>query len=125
MRDDQIEDMNGEPHGTSLDEIIDGLVNHRLDEEQYDFFPPEMWREQEVILQSCIAGNHASNMFNLIHESLWRDKEFVINFLICAERYCQNDDIEGLKIKNHIPKSLKGDKKIKRLLDSYVNNLQS
>jgi hypothetical protein len=33
MKDNEIEDVNGEPHGTSLDEIIDGLTNRRLDEE--------------------------------------------------------------------------------------------
>ncbi len=123
MKDNEIEDVNGDPHGTSLDEIIDGLTNRRLDEEQYIFFPSEIWKEQEVILQSCRAGNNASNMFDFIDSSLWSNKEFVSNFLITAERYCQSDDVEGIRIKDHIHKSLIEDKEIKPLLDSYIDNL--
>lgn len=58
MIDDEFLDVNGEPHGTSRDEIIEGLANFRLDLDQYDDFPKEMWKDEEVIMQSIIAGNH-------------------------------------------------------------------
>ena len=120
---DEMYDNDGELHGTSKDEIIDGLANLKIDEEQYDYFSSEMWKDKDVILTSCRAGNNASNMFDYIHESLWRDKEFVMNFLTYAERYCQNDDIEGLRIKDYIHPSLKDCIQIRPLLDSYIDNL--
>ena len=41
---DEMYDNDGELHGTSKDEIIDGLANLIIDEEQYDYFPSEMWK---------------------------------------------------------------------------------
>ena len=120
---DEMYDNDGELHGTSKDEIIDGLANLKIDEEQYDDFSSEMWKDKDVILTSCRAGNNASNMFDYIHESLWRDKGFVKDFIYTAERHCQNDDIEGLRIKDYIHESLKDNKEINRLLDSYIDNL--
>ncbi len=123
MIDDEFLDVNGEPHGTSRDEIIEGLANFRLDLDQYDDFPKEMWKDEEVIMQSIIAGNHMSELLPYIHDSLWRNRKFVMNLLTYAERYCQSDDIEGINVKNYIHPSLKDCIQIRPLLDSYLDNL--
>tara|TARA_B100000780_G_scaffold259810_1_gene211093 strand:+ start:317 stop:691 length:375 start_codon:yes stop_codon:yes gene_type:complete len=123
MEDDKIKNHNGEYIGTSKDEILDGLANFNLDEEQYDYFPSVMWKDSDIIFTSCRAGNNASNMFDYIHESLWRDAEFVFDFIYTAERHSQNDDIEGLRIEHYIHESLKSNKEIIRVLESYIDNL--
>ena len=123
MEDYKIKNHDGEFIGTSKDEILDGLANFNLDEEQYSDFPSVMWKDRDVILTSCRAGNNASDMFDYIHESLWSDKEFVKDFIYDATRHCHNDDIEGLRIKHYIHESLKTNKDIIRLLESYIDNL--
>ena len=52
VEDDEMYDVNGELHGTSRDEIIEGLANFKLDLDQYEDFPKEMWNDEEVIYQS-------------------------------------------------------------------------
>ena len=108
--------------GTSRDEIIDGLESLTLDEEHYDDFPSAMWEDKEVIFASLRVGNHASNMFEYIHKSLWRDKEFLMDFLRHAERYSQ-DDIGGRRITDYMHQSIKNCIQIRPLLDSYIDNL--
>ena len=66
MEDYKIKNHDGEYIGTSRDEIIDGLARFRLDEEQYNLFPDELWKDGDVIIISVRAGNLASHMFDFI-----------------------------------------------------------
>ena len=124
MEDDKIKNHDGEYIGTSRDEIIDGLARFRLDEEQYNLFPDELWKDGDVIITSVRAGNLASHMFDFIDESLWRDKDFLSSFLYNAERHSDNEDIEGLRITEYIHPSIKDCIQIRPLLDSYLDNLK-
>ena len=123
MEDYKIENHDGEYIGTSRDEIIDGLARFRLDEEQYNLFPDELWKDKEVIITSVRAGNYASHMFHYIDESLWRDKDFLSSFLYDAQRHSGHDDIEGHSIVDYIHPSIKNCIQIRPLLDSYLDQL--
>ena len=123
MEDYEMYDVHGELHGTSRDEIMEGLANFKLDLDQYEDFPKEMWKDEEVIYQSIIAGNHLSELMYYVHESLWRDKGFVIGLLKYAERYNECYDIEGAKVKDYIHESLIDNNQVKQVLDSYIDNL--
>ena len=123
VEDYEMYDVHGELHGTSRDEIMEGLANFKLDLDQYEDFPKEMWKDEEVIYQSIIAGNHLSELMYYVHESLWRDKGFVIGLLKYAERYNECYDIEGAKVKDYIHESLIDNNQVKQVLDSYIDNL--
>ena len=124
MEDDKIKNHDGEYIGTSRDEIIDGLARFTLDEEQYNLFPSVIWKDGDVIITSVRAGNLASNMFDFIDESLWRDKDFLSSFLYNAQRHSGHDDIEGRSIVDYIHPSIKNCIQIRPLLDSYLDNLK-
>ena len=123
MEDYKIENHDGEFIGTSRDEIIDGLARFRLDEEQYNLFPDELWKDGDVIITSVRAGNLASNMFDFIDESLWRDKDFLSSFIYDAERHSGHGDFEGRSIVDYIHPSIKNCIQIRPLLDSYLDSL--
>tara|TARA_B100000780_G_scaffold56555_1_gene35744 strand:+ start:221 stop:664 length:444 start_codon:yes stop_codon:yes gene_type:complete len=117
MIDDEFLDVNGEPHGTSVDEIVDGIENYRLDSEQFDNFPEEMWKEEDVIHQCVVSECIASWTFPYIHESMWRDKDFVLRFLSFTDRYNTSEDIYCIGVEDLIHESIKNDKDVIKGID--------
>ncbi|MBT8008797.1 MAG: hypothetical protein HN634_01765, partial [Gammaproteobacteria bacterium] len=49
MQDNKIECHDGEFIGTSKEEILDGINTFNIDEEHYDKFPAELWKEVDII----------------------------------------------------------------------------
>ncbi len=57
MKGDKIENHEGEFIGTSKEEILDGINTFNLDEEHYDQFPIELWKDVDIIF-SCLKAEH-------------------------------------------------------------------
>ena len=117
----EIYNHDGDIHGNSREEIMDGISNSLLDEEQYSSFPPQMWKDKEFILCCVKAENLVASLLDYIHKSLWSKKKFVIDLLshanTCSPDY---DNIGGdFNFYDYIHKSLKNDEKIKLLVDEY------
>lgn len=113
--------MYGELTGTSKEEIISGIDSFELDEEQYCDFPPELWKDKDIIFSCLNAENNILEVFEYVHESLWCDKGFVLD-VIDERWYYPNYDREfednDFDYFDYIHESLKEDKDIISALNS-------
>ncbi|MDB9951289.1 hypothetical protein OAD60_03530 [Candidatus Thioglobus sp.] len=120
MQDNKIECHDGEFIGTSKEEILDGINTFNIDEEHYDQFPIELWKDVDIIF-SCLKAEHTINLvFASTDESLWVNREFIINVLD-KQWYYPNISRQfkdnGFEYFDYIHESLRGDKKIISLID--------
>ena len=120
MQDNKIECHDGEFIGTSKEEILDGINTFNIDEEHYDQLPIELWKDVDIIF-SCLKAEHIiKQVFASIDESLWVNREFIINALD-KQWYYPNISRQfkdnGFEYFDYIHESLRGDKKIISLID--------
>ena len=120
MQDNKIECHDGEFIGTSKEEILDGINTFNIDEEHYDQFPIELWKDVDIIF-SCLKAEHTiDEVFASTDESLWVNREFIINALD-KQWYYPNISRQfkdnGFEYFDYIHESLRGDKKIISLID--------
>ena len=120
MQDNKIECHDGEFIGTSKEEILDGINTFNIDEEHYDQFPIELWKDVDIIF-SCLKAEHIiKQVFASTDESLWVNREFIINALDKQwyypniSRQFKDNEFEYF---DYIHESLRGDKKIISLID--------
>ena len=69
MEEDKLYNHDGELTGTSKEEIISGIDAFKLDEEQYDYFPPDLWKDKDIIFSCISAENNIEGVFEYVHES--------------------------------------------------------
>ena len=120
MEDNKIENYDGEFIGTSKEEILDGINTFNIDEEHYQKFPVELWKDVDIIF-SCLKAEHIiDQVFESADESLWVNREFVLNTLD-KQWYYPNISRQfkdnGFEYFDYIHESLRGDKKIISLID--------
>ena len=120
MQDNKIECHDGEFIGTSKEEILDGINTFNIDEEHYEQFPIELWKDVDIIV-SCLQAEHIlDQVFASTDESLWVNREFIINALD-KQWYYPNISRQfkdnGFEYFDYIHESLRGDKKIISLID--------
>jgi hypothetical protein len=120
MQDNKIECHDGEFIGTSKEEILDGINTFNIDEEHYDQFPIELWKDVDIIF-SCLKAEHIiDKVFASADESLWVNREFIIDALDKQwyypniSRQFKDNEFEYF---DYIHESLRGDKKIISLID--------
>ena len=120
MQDNKIECHDGEFIGTSKEEILDGINTFNIDEEHYDQFPIELWKDVDIIF-SCLKAEHIiDQVFASANVSLWTNREFVLNVLDKQwyypniSRQFKDNEFEYF---DYIHESLRGDKKIISLID--------
>ena len=120
MQDNKIECHDGEFIETSKEEILDGINTFNIDEEHYDQFTIELWKDVDIIL-SCLKAEHIiDQVFASADESLWVNREFIINALDKQwyypniSRQFKDNEFEYF---DYIHESLRGDKKIISLID--------
>jgi hypothetical protein len=116
----KIENHDGEFIGTSKEEILDGINTFNIDEEHYHQFPTKLWKDVDIIF-SCLKAEHIiDQVFASAHESLWVNREFIINALD-KQWYYPNISRQfkdnGFEYFDYIHESLRGDKKIISLID--------
>jgi hypothetical protein len=81
MEDNKIENHDGEIIGTSKEEILDGINKFNIDEEHYNQFPAELWKDADIIF-SCLKAEHLiDQVFASANVSLWTNREFILNAL--------------------------------------------
>ena len=120
MQDNKIECHDGEFIETSKEEILDGINKFNIDEEHYDQFPAELWKEVDIIF-SCLKAEHIiDQVFASANVSLWTNREFILNALD-KQWYYPNISRQFKDNKfeyfDYIHESLRGDKKIISLID--------
>jgi len=120
MEDNKIENHDGEIIGTSKEEILDGINKFNIDEEHYDQFPDELWKDVDIIF-SCLKAEHIiDQVFASANVSLWTNREFILNALD-KQWYYPNISRQFKDNKfeyfDYIHESLRGDKKIISLID--------
>ena len=120
MKGDKIENHEGEFIGTSKEEILDGINTFNLDEEHFNQFPSELWKDVDIIF-SCLKAEHfIDQVFASVDKSLWTNREFVLNALDKQwyypniSRQFKDNEFEYF---DYIHESLRGDKKIISLID--------
>jgi hypothetical protein len=120
MQDNKIECHDGEFIETSKEEILDGINTFNIDEEHYDQFPAELWKDGDIIF-SCLKAEHIiDQVFASAHESLWINRGFILNTLDKQwyypniSRQFKDNEFEYF---DYIHESLRGDKKIISLID--------
>ena len=120
MEDNKIENHDGEIIGTSKEEILDGINKFNIDEEHYDQFPAELWKDVDIIF-SCLKAEHIiDQVFASANVSLWTNREFILNALDKQwyypniSRQFKDNEFEYF---DYIHESLRGDKKIISLID--------
>tara|TARA_B110000914_G_scaffold148634_1_gene130297 strand:+ start:122 stop:517 length:396 start_codon:yes stop_codon:yes gene_type:complete len=120
MKGDKIENHEGEFIGTSKEEILDGINKFNLDEEHFNQFPSELWKDVDIIF-SCLKAEHfIDQVFASVDKSLWTNREFVLNVLDKQwyypniSRQFKDNEFEYF---DYIHESLRGDKKIISLID--------
>ncbi len=120
MKGDKIENHEGEFIGTSKEEILDGINTFNLDEEHFNQFPSELWKDVDIIF-SCLKAEHIiDQVFASANVSLWTNREFVLNVLDKQwyypniSRQFKDNEFEYF---DYIHESLRGDKKIISLID--------
>ena len=120
MKGDKIENHEGEFIGTSKEEILDGIDTFNLDEEHFNQFPSELWKDVDIIF-SCLKAEHfIDQVFASVDKSLWINREFVLNVLDKQwyypniSRQFKDNEFEYF---DYIHESLRGDKKIISLID--------
>jgi len=116
----KIENHDGEFIGTSKEEILDGINTFNIDEEHYPQFPVELWKDVDIIF-GCLKAEHIiDQVFESADESLWVNREFVLNTLD-KQWYYPNISRQfkdnGFEYFDYIHESLRGDKKIISLVD--------
>ena len=120
MQDNKIECHDGEFIETSKEEILDGINTFNIDEEHYDQFPAELWKDVDIIFSCLKAENIINQLFASTDESLWVNREFIINALD-KQWYYPNISRQfkdnGFEYFDYIHESLRGDKKIISLID--------
>ena len=120
MADNKIENHDGEIIGTSKEEILDGINKFNIDEEHYNQFPAELWKDVDIIF-SCLKAEHIiDQVFASANVSLWTNREFILNVLD-KQWYYPNISRQFKDNKfeyfDYIHESLRGDKKIISLID--------
>jgi len=120
MQDNKIECHDGEFIGISKEEILDGINTFNIDEEHYDQLPTELWKDVDIIF-GCLKAEHIiDQVFASTDESLWVNREFIINALD-KQWYYPNISRQfkdnGFEYFDYIHESLRGDKKIISLID--------
>jgi hypothetical protein len=120
MEDNKIECHDGEFIETSKEEILDGINKFNIDEEHYDQFPAELWKDVDIIF-SCLKAEHIiDQVFASANVSLWTNREFILNALD-KQWYYPNISRQFKDNKfeyfDYIHESLRGDKKIISLID--------
>ena len=120
MEDNKIENHDGEIIGTSKEEILDGINKFNIDEEHYNQFPAELWKDADIIF-SCLKAEHLiDQVFASANVSLWTNREFILNALD-KQWYYPNISRQFKDNKfeyfDYIHESLRGDKKIISLID--------
>jgi hypothetical protein len=120
MQDNKIECHDGEFIETSKEEILDGINTFNIDEEHYDQFPAELWKDVDIIF-SCLKAEHIiDQVFASANVSLWTNREFILNALD-KQWYYPNISRQFKDNKfeyfDYIHESLRGDKKIISLID--------
>ena len=120
MQDNKIECHDGEFIETSKEEILDGINKFNIDEEHYDQFPAELWKDVDIIF-SCLKAEHIiDQVFASANVSLWTNREFILNALD-KQWYYPNISRQfkdnGFEYFDYIHESLRGDKKIISLID--------
>jgi len=120
MEDNKIENHDGEIIGTSKEEILDGINKFNIDEEHYNQFPAELWKDVDIIF-SCLKAEHIiDQVFASANVSLWTNREFILNVLD-KQWYYPNISRQFKDNKfeyfDYIHESLRGDKKIISLID--------
>ena len=120
MKGDKIENHEGEFIGTSKEEILDGINTFNLDEEHFNQFPSELWKDVDIIF-SCLKAEHfIDQVFASANVSLWANREFILNALD-KQWYYPNISRQFKDNKfeyfDYIHESLRGDKKIISLID--------
>ena len=120
MQDNKIECHDGEFIETSKEEILDGINTFNIDEEHYDQFPIELWKDGDIIF-SCLKAEHIiDQVFASANVSLWTNREFILNVLD-KQWYYPNISRQFKDNKfeyfDYIHESLRGDKKIISLID--------
>jgi hypothetical protein len=120
MEDNKIENHDGEIIGTSKEEILDGINKFNIDEEHYNQFPAELWKDADIIF-SCLKAEHLiDQVFASANVSLWTNREFILNALDKQwyypniSRQFKDNEFEYF---DYIHESLRGDKKIISLID--------
>ncbi len=120
MEDNKIENHDGEIIGTNKEEILDGINTFNLDEEHFNQFPSELWKDVDIIF-SCLKAEHfIDQVFASVDKSLWTNREFVLNVLDKQwyypniSRQFKDNEFEYF---DYIHESLRGDKKIISLID--------
>ena len=120
MQDNKIECHDGEFIETSKEEILDGINTFNIDEEHYDQFPIELWKDVDIIF-SCLKAEHIiDQVFASANVSLWTNREFILNALDKQwyypniSRQFKDNEFEYF---DYIHESLRGDKKIISLID--------
>jgi len=120
MQDNKIECHDGEFIETSKEEILDGINKFNIDEEHYDQFPAELWKDVDIIF-SCLKAEHIiDQVFASANVSLWTNREFILNALDKQwyypniSRQFKDNEFEYF---DYIHESLRGDKKIISLID--------
>ena len=120
MEDNKIENHDGEIIGTSKEEILDGINKFNIDEEHYNQFPAELWKDVDIIF-SCLKAEHIiDQVFASANVSLWTNREFILNVLD-KQWYYPNISRQfkdnRFEYFDYIHESLRGDKKIISLID--------
>ncbi len=120
MQDNKIECHDGEFIGISKEEILDRINTFNIDEEHYDQFPAELWKDGDIIF-SCLKAEHIiDQVFASANVSLWTNREFILNALD-KQWYYPNISRQFKDNKfeyfDYIHESLRGDKKIISLID--------
>ena len=120
MEDNKIENHDGEFIETSKEEVLDGINTFNIDEEHYQQFPVELWKDVDIIF-GCLKAEHIiDQVFAYADESLWIKREFVLNALD-KQWYYPNISRQfkdnGFEYFDYIHESLRGDKKIISLID--------
>jgi len=118
VEDNKIENHDGEFIGTSKEEILDGINTFNIDEEHYQQFPVELWKDVDIIF-SCLKAEHIiDQVFESADESLWVNREFVLNTLD-KQWYYPNISRQfkdnGFEYFDYIHESLRGIKRLSLL----------
>jgi len=120
VEDNKIENHDGKFIGISKEEVLDGINTFNIDEEHYQQFPVELWKDVDIIF-GCLKAEHIiDQIFASADESLWINREFVLNVLD-KQWYYPNISRQfkdnGFEYFDYIHESLRGDKKIISLID--------
>jgi hypothetical protein len=115
---DPIVNFFGEIVGTSKDEILLNISNRSLDEDDYDKFPPEVWKEIDIIRMCIMRGNNPVSILEYIDESVWCNKKLVREIILWKWKglfeeydldYWQHDWLEYIHESLHDDKNIKVD----------------